>query len=235
MAEGDSATERDLSRLSAAGIYCHPTMKMRGRSIFERPVRFHEHVILENCEIGAYSYVAPGTSMASTNLGRYCSVGDNCIFVPVEHPTDWLSTSPLPYQELFEGVPRGDEQAPTVARAVIGNDVWCGARCAVMGGVNIGDGAIVALGSVVTKDVPAYAIVGGTPARVIKYRFDENTIERLRAFRWWRFDLPAARQNGITFSWRDPLRALDALAEAEAKGRLPLLPNRAVAVQGATR
>lgn len=67
----------------------------------------------------------------------------------------------------------------------IGNDVWIGARSIIMDGVSIGDGAIVAAGSVVTKDVPPYAVVGGSPAKIIKYKFSQDIIDRLEEIQWW--------------------------------------------------
>lgn len=72
---------------------------------------------------------------------------------------------------------------------VIGSDVWIGARAAILEGVTIGDGAVVAAGAVATKDVPPYAIVGGVPAKIIKYRFDEETIKKLLELKWWDKDM----------------------------------------------
>ena len=77
----------------------------------------------------------------------------------------------------------------------IGNDVWVGTRVLIMGGVTIGNGAVVAAGAVVTKDVPPYAIVGGVPARVIKYRFPEDVIQKLEASKWWTLDDDTLKQN----------------------------------------
>ena len=70
----------------------------------------------------------------------------------------------------------------------VGNDVWIGCNVVVLPGVTIGDGAVVAAGSIVTKDVPPYAIVAGSPARVLRYRWDEKTVERVAALRWWDWD-----------------------------------------------
>jgi hypothetical protein len=227
-----TATDRDLSKLAGAGIFCENSVRLVGKSTFERPVRLMEHVRLIDCQMGAYSYVAPGTQLVSTTVGRYCSIADGCLVGPAQHPTDWLSSSPLPYQDIFNlGSPLDLPMTPS-QHIEIGNDVWIGARVSIMGGVRIGHGAIIALGSVVTKDVPPYAIVGGVPARLIKYRLPETTIARLLVFQWWRFDLLAARQAGIGLSWQDPERALDELEAAEKAGRLPALPGRAVAVNG---
>jgi hypothetical protein len=114
-----------------------------------------------------------------------------------------------------------------------GHDVWVGSKSCVMGGVRVQHGAIIAFGAVVTKDVPPYAVVGGSPARVLKYRFSEKLIERLLAFRWWQFDLPAAMKTGLSVSWHDPERALDELEAARLAYKLPQIGNRAIAVNSA--
>ena len=119
-------------------------------------------------------------------IGKYCSIAAEVRFIMNggNHPTTWLTTYPFP---IFGG---GWERAmpaswPLRGDTVVGNDVWIGYGAVVMPGVRIGDGAIVAAMSVVTKDVPAYAIVGGNPATVLRPRFDKSTVERLLAIRWW--------------------------------------------------
>ncbi len=122
-------------------------------------------------------------------IGKYCSIAAETKFIMNggNHPTTWLTTYPFP---IFG---QGWEAAmpaswPTRGDTVVGHDVWIGYRTVIMPGVTIGDGAIVATGSVVTKDVPAYAIVGGNPATVIRSRYDDATIARLLAVRWWDWD-----------------------------------------------
>jgi virginiamycin A acetyltransferase len=103
------------------------------------------------------------------------------------HATTWLTSFPFPIfgngWELAE-----PPQWPYKGDTTVGNDVWIGNGATIMPGVTIGDGAIIATGAVVTKDVPPYAIVGGNPATLLRYRFDEATIARLLALRWWEWD-----------------------------------------------
>lgn len=115
--------------------------------------------------------------VGNCKVGRYCSIASDAVIGPMNHPIDGLSSS-------FELCPPRPIENPPV---VIGNDVWVGAKAVVLSGVTIGDGAVVAAGAVVTKDVPPYAIVGGVPARVIKFRFSEDMIQRLQKTAWWRY------------------------------------------------
>ena len=127
--------------------------------------------------MGYGSYVAAHSRIVGVDVGRYCSIGCYVKIGLAQHHINTVSTHPL-----LEG--------PTLknTRTVIGNDVWIGAGAILLGkngGLEIGDGAIVGAGAVVTKDVPPYAIVGGNPARIIRYRFDEVTIKHLLAIKWW--------------------------------------------------
>jgi acetyltransferase-like isoleucine patch superfamily enzyme len=144
--------------------------------------------------IGEHSYGAPKIRFAGLghrfHCGRYCSFAPGAqVLLGGNHRPDWATTYPFPAfadrfpaAEGIEGyhVGRGD--------VVVGNDVWCGSSAALISGVTVGDGAVVAIGSVVTKDVPPFAIVGGNPAQLIRYRFDEETIADLLALRWWDWD-----------------------------------------------
>jgi virginiamycin A acetyltransferase len=129
-------------------------------------------------------------------IGKFCSIGAGTTFVMNggNHHTGWLTTYPFP---IFG---HGWEAAmpaswPNKGDTVVGNDVWFGHDALVMPGITIGDGAIVATRAVVTRDVPPYAIVGGNPAGVLRHRFDEATIARLLAVRWWDWDAAKITRN----------------------------------------
>ena len=141
-------------------------------------------------------------------IGKFCSIacGAKFLFNCANHTLKSLATYTFPlFYEAWE-LDKADVASAWDNKGdiVIGNDVWIGYEAVVMAGVYIGDGAIVAARAVVTKDVPPYTIVGGTPAREIRCRFDAQTIERLQVLRWWdwpeekiRRNLPALTQGRI--------------------------------------
>ncbi|MCI9375880.1 MAG: CatB-related O-acetyltransferase [Oscillibacter sp.] len=126
-------------------------------------------------------------------IGKFCAIASGVKFImgPANHRISSVTTYPF---HVFGGVwaertPPHMEQLPFKGDTVIGNDVWIGRESVILPGVEIGDGAIIAAYSVVAKNVPAYSVAGGNPARTIKSRFDEELTELLLRFRWW--DLPA--------------------------------------------
>jgi acetyltransferase-like isoleucine patch superfamily enzyme len=145
--------------------------------------------------MGAGSYGQPFVvyhegDVAKITIGKYCSIAAGVRFMPGgNHRTDWVSTYPF---RLRYGLPGAltDGHPTTKGDIVVGNDVWMGNEALVLSGVTIGDGAVVAAQAVVTKDVPAYAIVAGNPGRVVSMRFTEEQRERLMAIKWW--DWPEA-------------------------------------------
>lgn len=121
---------------------------------------------------------------ARLQMGAYCSVAAEVkVMLGGEHRPDWVTTYPFsardPRFAHIEGHPR------TKGDVVIGNDVWLGREAMILSGVNIGDGAVVGARALVTRDVPPYGIVAGAPAQLVRKRFDEATIEKLLAIRWW--------------------------------------------------
>ncbi|MBP5343803.1 MAG: CatB-related O-acetyltransferase [Alphaproteobacteria bacterium] len=142
--------------------------------------------------VGEHSYIGPRFRCDSieTSIGKFCSIAADVTIAPGQHPIDWLSTSPFQYATSNQLVPhqRLDNWMHNHTPAVIGNDVWIGCYAIVQDGVHVGDGAIIGSNAVVTKDVPPYAIVGGVPAKVIRYRFSPEIIEKLLKLKWW--DLP---------------------------------------------
>lgn len=113
----------------------------------------------------------------------------------------WVSTSPVFYKAKGgTGRHLGENEEPERVSTVIGNDVWIGLRAIIKAGVKIGNGAVIDAGAVVTKDIPDYAIAVGVPAKVIRYRFDAETIDKLNTMKWWNFDEEKLRTLSRGFS-----------------------------------
>jgi len=129
-------------------------------------------------------------------IGKFCSIASDVKFIMNggNHRTDWLTNYPFPiFQHGWEiAMP---EEWPNKGDTIIGNDVWLGYNATIMPGIKVGDGAIIATNSVVTKDVPPYAVVGGNPATIIRKRFDDETINKLLEVRWWDWDIEKITAN----------------------------------------
>lgn len=166
-------------------ITAEQRMKQLENEIYSRDqVRY----ILPNVSVGAFTYGTPVIrvfrSQERVVIGKFCSIADNVvIFGGGEHKTDWGTTYPFNvFLPDFSGI---TEHPATKGDVIIGNDVWLASGCKIMSGVTIGDGAVVAANALVAKDIPPYAIVGGNPAKVIKYRFDEDLIKKFLEIKWW--------------------------------------------------
>lgn len=171
-------------------------------AVFEPPCSLKMTQAEGSLVLGAFSYGVSGY-WGFVEIGRYCSFGENVQIGRQNHPTTWLSSSPFLYMSakaimnlgqssLNEGqlcyAPNPNLPAPTQPQYTkIGNDVWIGHGAYIKAGVTIGDGAIVAAMAVVTKDVPAYAVVAGNPAVVKKYRVPRELIPTLSASQWWNY------------------------------------------------
>lgn len=172
---------------------------------------------------GKYSGMNENCYVARATVGAYCAIGARTAINPFNHPVDWLSINEFQYHpNSFDWVPEYRdldrlERTPDMFRHVtIGNDVWTGHNVNVMAGVSVGDGAIIGAGSVVTKDVPPFAIVAGVPARVVRMRFSDAVIERLLRVKWW--DLELSELSALPF--RDVERCLDRIEDIrERRGR----------------
>ncbi|PZP67765.1 MAG: transferase [Delftia acidovorans] len=197
-------TNKDLA-------YLRPTQRpgaVNGSLLVEEPSNLHLASFRGEVCVGAFSYFNQEALVYNAVIGRYASIGHRVIIAPAEHPTDWLTTHPFAFngRAVFPGVREYEEIVgnnsfdKNRAVTVIGNDVWIGCGAIILRGVEIGDGAIVAAGSVVTKDVEPYTIVGGTPAKIIKRRFSEEMSARLLNLRWWEYVLQRDNLPPIDFS-----------------------------------
>jgi acetyltransferase-like isoleucine patch superfamily enzyme len=149
-------------------------------------------------EIGGWTYGAPRVLSwrqdATLKIGRFCAIADGvAILLGGEHRVDWVTTYPLHIlfgeKKIFPGLIRSKGDV------VIGNDVWIGRDALILSGVKIGDGAVVAARSVVTEDVTPYSIVGGNPARHIKFRFSESIRKDLQRIAWWNWPMGKIEEN----------------------------------------
>ncbi|WP_281407808.1 CatB-related O-acetyltransferase [Methylobacterium sp. WL69] len=197
-----------------AGVECHLPENhshITDGLCFEPPCGIKSMDMHHSCSIGSFSYGVSGF-YSYTDIGRYCSMGESVQCGRGAHPSSWMSTSPFFYcgtDRMFHvggGFPGASEFATYqsshpehpaerngrtipnfLKKTVIGNDVWIGHGAFIAQGVIIGDGAVVAGHSVVTKNVPPYAIVGGNPAQILSFRFTAQQIGRLLDLQWWRF------------------------------------------------
>lgn len=161
-----------------------------------------------NSSLGNCSYVARNGYFFKTKIGSFCSIADNCNCGMPEHRMETASTS----QTFLKGkncigTTFGKLAHPEYKTTVIENDVWIGINVTIRAGVTIGTGAVVGMGSIVTKDVPPYAIVAGNPARVIRYRFDEETVQKLLESRWWELEQETIEQLAPYFETPEMLLA----------------------------
>jgi acetyltransferase-like isoleucine patch superfamily enzyme len=177
--------------------------------------------------MGAFSYTHSAVT-GHVRIGRYCSIGERVSWMGDPHPPDWASTSPFAYgPEPLQGVKaffedRGQSPKPRPYplpdRAItLGHDVWIGDEAMIAQGVTVGDGAVIGARSLVLHDVPPYAIAVGSPARVLRLRFDAALVARFQAAEWWNY-LPDLLQD---LPVEEPERFLDALEAAVAAGDAP--------------
>ena len=139
-----------------------------------------------NSSMDRYSYCGYDCEIINTNIGSFCSIANSVIIGGAMHATNWVSTSPVFYKGRDSVRKKFSEYSrPNDLKTFIGNDVWIGQGVFIKQGISVGTGAVIGMGAVVTKDVPPYAIVGGNPAKIIRYRFSPQVIDSLIESEWW--------------------------------------------------
>lgn len=142
-------------------------------------------LVSEDSIIGDYSYVGYNTFITKAKIGRYCSIACNVSIGLGEHVVDNISTSSLFYDDSYSVL--------TAQDCIIGNDVWIGVDCIIRRGIEIGNGAIIGANSFVNINVPPFAVVAGSPAKIIKYRFSQEQIAKIEKSNWWKFGINEAK------------------------------------------
>jgi acetyltransferase-like isoleucine patch superfamily enzyme len=166
------------------------------RSTVTGPLYLARWARLEDSTCGKYTGFNEWSVAKHATIGAFCCIGQRVAINPYQHPTSWLSAhgfqfhpGGFDYIAEYRELEKLPFEAVEIKPITIGNDVWMGHNVNVMGGVTVGDGAVIGAGAVVTKDVPPYAVVGGVPAKVLRYRFPRHIIERLLRVKWWDMQL----------------------------------------------
>lgn len=199
------AVSKQQDTSNKTGLYATKESQIGENVILGNPVRLYGKVkVGEKARIGKYTNIGNGSIISKhAIIGDYCSISRDVEIGPANHPTDMLSTHSFQYNhrhfpaEVYQKHARV-KSTISQGKAIIGNDVWIGAKAMIMRGVTVGHGAVVAGGAIVTKDVPPYAIVAGVPAKVIRKRFDEETISKLLNLNWW--VLRPEQMDGVNFA-----------------------------------
>jgi len=165
-------------------FYIHPSVKIGKKVIIKKYCNISRDIM-----IGDYTFINEYTRIDSSihKIGKYCSISHNVKIGMIPHPSTYISTSPVFYSTSRSFIKK--DLFVYNKKNNIGNDVFIASNAIILAGVEISDGAIIAAGSVVTKDVPPYAIVAGNPAKIIKYRFSKSEIEKLLKYKWWDKDI----------------------------------------------
>lgn len=155
--------------------------------------RVAEGASVRETSLGSFSSIGRNSKISHCNIGKFCAISWDCTIGAVPHPIDNISINAFPYKRKMGFIE--EDIRLEIRKVSIGNDVWIGANSVILSGVEIGHGAVIGAGAVVTKDVPPYAIVVGVPAKVIKYRFSEDIIEELLEIKWWDRDEKSLQNN----------------------------------------
>jgi acetyltransferase-like isoleucine patch superfamily enzyme len=174
----------------------NPTCSIHAQ-ILAKSILFEKYVTIESgCYIGAknigkYTFVGMNSYIdkSTFSIGRFCSIAMNAKISLQNHPHNWVTSHPFTYRKKYGFVPENISiEGVNTKKTTIGNDVWIGANVTILAGVTVGDGAIIGANSLVSKNIEPYTIVSGTPARLVRHRFDPEIIEKIQKSEWWNWN-----------------------------------------------
>jgi len=197
--------------LKTMNVYLEKGVQSNDKTIFESHIKIYANAQVLNSGIGKGTYIGYSSVFNDCLIGRFCSIASSSKIIYGSHPSSiFISTHPAFFSKSKQAgfsftdvnlfVERNFAIPEKSISVIIGNDVWIGFGAAIMEGVKVGDGAIIAAGALVTKDVPPYSIVAGIPAKIIKYRFSSPEIDKLLELKWWNKDFNWIRENYKLFS-----------------------------------
>ncbi len=169
---------------------------------FEGTNKVYKFARLRDVRLGFFSYVSRGTQVYNAEVGKFTCIGPETIIGPGEHPVrGYISSHPAFYSTMAQaGTTFSDQDyVVEIPKTVIGHNVWIGARAIIRAGVTIGDGGVIAAGSVVVKDVAPYTVVGGVPAILIRERFDDDVKKLVQRSEWWNWPTDKLSKNAAAF------------------------------------
>lgn len=189
-----------LTRILAKALKKSRLSAMKN-SVVHRTSKIESGTTFYASSMGRHSFCGYDCDIYCTDIGSFTSIANGVVLGGGRHPMEWVSMSPVFYEgrDSVKAKFSVHKREPP-KRIIVGHDVWIGRSAIVLPGVEVGDGAVIGAGSVVTKSVPTYSIVAGNPARVIRYRFDDATIARLTAIQWWTLSEGELRRLGPHFN-----------------------------------